>query len=130
MRQCDDAAPGEGGTMGGCYPHGMFHEGSRTLQDGFGTRLLADRIDEKFVKDHIDAGDRAFIERADMLFLATADGQGRPSCSYKGGEPGFVRVVDGRTIAFPNYDGNGMFSRGGTPWSIRRWGCCSSTSSG
>jgi len=44
-----------------------------------------------------------------MFFLATADADGRPQCSYKGGEPGFVRVLDERTIAFPSYDGNGMY---------------------
>jgi predicted pyridoxine 5'-phosphate oxidase superfamily flavin-nucleotide-binding protein len=86
-----------------------FHEGSRTLQERFGTRPLADRITEKFVRDRLDDGDRGFVERADMLFLATADAQGRPSCSYKGGDPGFVTVVDPATLAFPNYDGNGMF---------------------
>ena len=57
----------------------------------------------------IDAEDRAFIERLDMFFLATADAEGRPQCSYKGGDPGFVRVLDERTVAFPNYDGNGMY---------------------
>jgi predicted pyridoxine 5'-phosphate oxidase superfamily flavin-nucleotide-binding protein len=61
------------------------------------------------VKDEIDEGSQRFIEAVDMFFLATADDQGRPNCSYKGGAPGFVRVVDARTIAFPNYDGNGMY---------------------
>jgi len=44
-----------------------------------------------------------------MSFLATADGQGRPDCSYKGGLPGFVRIVDERTLAFPDYNGNWMY---------------------
>jgi len=70
----------------------MFHEGSRSLQDRFDTRRIADRI-----------------EAVDMFFIAPADEEGRPSCSYKGGEPGFVRVVDEGTIAFPSYDGNGMY---------------------
>ena len=87
-----------------------YNEGSRRLQDAFDTRRLADRLDEKFVQRRfIDADDRAFIERMDMFFLATADADGRPQCSYKGGEPGFVRVLDEHTIAFPNYDGNGMY---------------------
>src|SRR4051812_16924769 len=87
-----------------------YHDGSRRLQDRFDTRRLADRLDERFVQEPvIDAGDKAFIERMDMFFLATADADGRPQCSYKGGEPGFVRVVDERTVAFPNYDGNGMY---------------------
>jgi len=87
-----------------------FNDGSRSLQDQFDTRALADRIDELLVSDTISDGDRAFIEARDMFFLATADDQGRPTCSYKGGEPGcFVRVLDPHTLVFPNYDGNGMY---------------------
>jgi len=87
-----------------------YHEGSRRLQDRFDTRRLADRIDEKLVsRGTIDDDDRAFIERCDMVFVATADAEGRPNCSYKGGEPGFVRVLDERTVALPSYDGNGMY---------------------
>ena len=88
---------------------GMYHAGSRQLQDRFDTRRLADRIEERLVRDTIDDADRAFIEARDMFFLATADEHGHPQCSYKGGEPGFVRVLDEHTIAFPAYDGNGMY---------------------
>ena len=91
----------------------LYHDGSRALQDRFDTRRLADRLDEKVVRETIDDDDRAFIESCDMLFLATADAAGRPTCSYKGGEPGFVRVLDERTIAFPSYDGNGMYLSAG-----------------
>jgi predicted pyridoxine 5'-phosphate oxidase superfamily flavin-nucleotide-binding protein len=86
-----------------------FHHGSRTLQDAFDTRALADRIDGLLVGDTIDEGGRAFIEDRDMFFLATADAEGRPTCSYKGGDPGFVRVIDPHTLVFPNFDGNGMY---------------------
>ena len=90
-----------------------FHGGSRSLQDRFDTRGLADRIDGLLVGDTIDEDDRGFIQERDMFFLATADAEGRPTCSYKGGEPGFVRVLDARTLAFPNYDGNGMYLSAG-----------------
>jgi predicted pyridoxine 5'-phosphate oxidase superfamily flavin-nucleotide-binding protein len=86
-----------------------YHDGSRSLQDLFDTRALAERIDELLVSDTISEGDRAFIEARDMFFLATADAEGRPTCSYKGGDPGFVRVLDPHTLAFPSYDGNGMY---------------------
>jgi uncharacterized protein len=87
-----------------------YHAGARELQDRFDTRRLADRLDERFLsRAVIDDSDRAFIERMDMFFLATADAAGHPQCSYKGGDPGFVRVLDERTVAFPNYDGNGMY---------------------
>ena len=87
-----------------------YNEGSRRLQDRFDTRRLADRIDDRFVqRPFIGPKDREFIERLDMFFLATADADGHPQCSYKGGDPGFVRVLDEQTVAFPNYDGNGMY---------------------
>ena len=88
---------------------GIYHDASRGWQDRFDTRRLADRIEERIVHDVIDDDDRAFIEARDMFFLATADEDGFPTCSYKGGDPGFVRVLDERTVAFPIYDGNGMF---------------------
>jgi hypothetical protein len=87
----------------------MYHEGNRRLQDRFDTRRLADRLEERVVGDTIGANEKRFIEMCDMFFLATADEQGRPNCSYKGGDPGFVRVVDEHTVAWPNYDGNGMY---------------------
>ncbi len=85
-----------------------YHDGQRELQDRFDTRRLADRLDEA-TGDTIGDAHRRFIESRDMFFLATVDANGLPQCSYKGGAPGFVRVVDAHTIAFPVYDGNGMF---------------------
>jgi predicted pyridoxine 5'-phosphate oxidase superfamily flavin-nucleotide-binding protein len=87
----------------------MYHEGSRRMQDRFATRNLADRLVEVLTRNAFTDEDRAFIEARPLFFLATADAQGRPECSYKGGVPGFVRVVDPQTLAFPSYDGNGMF---------------------
>jgi predicted pyridoxine 5'-phosphate oxidase superfamily flavin-nucleotide-binding protein len=82
---------------------------SRALQDTFDTRRLADRLAEVKVHDRFTVDDREFIERLDMFFLATVDAAGQPTCSYKGGDPGFVAVLDDTTLAFPNYDGNGMY---------------------
>src|SRR5688572_2695361 len=87
----------------------MYHEGSRQLQGRFDTRRLADRLVEVVAHDAFTDADRAFIESRPLFFLATADAEGRPDCSYKGGLPGFVRVIAPRTIVFPSYDGNGMF---------------------
>jgi uncharacterized protein len=88
---------------------GIYHPGNRQLQDRFDTRRLADRLEEVKVHTTFTTEDQAFIERMDMFFLATADASGQPNCSYKGGDPGFVRVLDAQTLAFPSYDGNGMF---------------------
>lgn len=85
-----------------------YHDGQRELQERFDTRRLADRLTEG-TTDTISDAHRAFIEARDMFFIATADRHGAPECSYKGGEPGFVRVIDPTTLVFPVYDGNGMF---------------------
>lgn len=87
----------------------FYSPSSRELQARFDTRRLADRIAEVKVHDRFTPADRAFIEARDMLFLATVDATGQPTCSYKGGHPGFVTVLDDTTLAFPSYDGNGMY---------------------
>jgi len=87
----------------------MFHDGNRRLQDQFDSRRIADRLEEKLTRFAFTDGDRAFIEGAMFFFLATADADGRPDCSFKGGTPGFVRIVGEGELAFPDYDGNGMF---------------------
>lgn len=91
----------------------FFHEGSRKYQDRFETRRLADRTVELIVRDRISNEDRVFIEEQNMFFLATVDPEGRPNCSYKGGSAGLVRVLDEQTVAFPLYDGNGMYLSAG-----------------
>jgi predicted pyridoxine 5'-phosphate oxidase superfamily flavin-nucleotide-binding protein len=87
----------------------MYHDGNRQLQDRFGSRRLADRLEEKLTRTAFSADDKAFIESCPYFFLASADAQGRPDCSFKGGLPGFVRVTGEAELAFPDYDGNGMF---------------------
>jgi predicted pyridoxine 5'-phosphate oxidase superfamily flavin-nucleotide-binding protein len=86
--------------------YGPLH---RSLQDRFDTRRLADNTEARIVLTEIPPEHKAFIESRDMFFLSTIDHEGRPTVSYKGGDPGFVRVLDTKTVAFPCYDGNGMF---------------------
>lgn len=87
----------------------MYHDGMRELQDLRETRALADRMEQVIVRTAFTDEDRAFIARCPMVFVATADADRVPDCSYKGGLPGFVRVLDERTLALPDYDGNGMY---------------------
>lgn len=87
----------------------LFGDQHRALQDAFGTRGLADRIEQLAARTEFDDDSRGFIESMDMFFLSTVDHMGRPTVSYKGGDPGFVRVIDAKTLVFPSYDGNGMF---------------------
>ena len=109
------APPGPTGTTGGAtaaaarHATSPYHPGMRALQDRFDTRRLADRLDERLGRGAFTEQDKAFIESRTLFFLATADAEGRPDCSYKGGVPGFVRVTGPDELEFPSYDGNGQF---------------------
>ena len=87
----------------------IYGESHRALQEQFDTVRLADRVAKAVVRPELPDETKAFIESRDMFFLTTVDHRGYPTCSYKGGAPGFVRVVNRTTIAFPSYNGNGMF---------------------
>lgn len=90
-----------------------FNAGNRQLQDEFDTRRLADRLQAGIIAPVITPEDAIFIEAQNMFFLATVDDKGQANCSYKGGSAGLVKVVDESTLAFPIYDGNGMFMSAG-----------------
>ena len=100
----------------------FYSDSARYFQALFETQRLADRAQEVVVHDTITEEDRDFIQRLDFFFLATVDENGQPQCSYKGGAPGFVRVLNDTTIAFPCYDGNGMFLSIGNIRDTRRVG--------
>jgi hypothetical protein len=90
-------------------PDSFYHAGSRMLQRSRGTERLADHIATKYVHGRLQPEHVEWITEADVVFVATADANGRPDCSYKGGLPGFIRIPDPGTLEIPSYDGNGMF---------------------
>lgn len=87
----------------------LYGEQHRSIQDDFGTRDMADRVEQLVCRTEFDDETKGFIESVEMFFLSSVDHEGRPTVSYKGGDSGFVKVVDNSTLIFPSYDGNGMF---------------------
>jgi len=87
----------------------LYGKGQRTFQERFGTKKLADRIEDIAVRDEFDDESSAFIESRDFFFLSTIDENNRPTVSYKGGDIGLVKILDKKTAIFPSYNGNGMF---------------------
>ena len=102
----------------------LYGDNHRAMQMAFDTRGMADRIEMITVKPEVDEMARGFIESRDMFFLTTIDHMGRPTVSYKGGTPGFVKVLDNTTILFPSYDGNGMTCRWATFLAIQKSAFC------
>ena len=81
----------------------------RRLQDRFDTRRLADLIAGQLIHADLQPPEIEFILNSDMVFVSTVNADGQPTVSYKGGETGFVRVLDTKTLIMPIYDGNGTF---------------------
>lgn len=88
--------------------HNESHSGEITMQTRAGTRIAGQRL-IGHVRDVLGASFKEFIEVQCMFFMASSDDEGRMDCSYRGGMPGFVRVVDSKTLLFPDYNGNGSF---------------------
>ncbi|WP_309645958.1 pyridoxamine 5'-phosphate oxidase family protein [Phenylobacterium sp.] len=87
----------------------MYHQGNRDMQDAFGSRALADRLEATLRRSTFNEADTAFIAAQTYFFLATANAQAAPDCSFKGGPAGFAQVTAPDELIFPDYDGNGMF---------------------
>jgi len=87
----------------------FYGEQNRKFQDDFGTRALSDRLKEAIFSTEFDDDNRAFIEQLSSFFLSSIDHQGRPTVSHKGGDAGFVKIIDKNTLIFPSYNGNGMY---------------------
>ena len=87
----------------------VYNTAMRTLQDRFGTQALADRLTQYNRREALTKDDISFIQGASFFFLATSDAVGFPDCSYKGGQPGYVRVTGPDALRFPSLDGNGMY---------------------
>ena len=86
----------------------FYHHGMRELQDRYEGRLVADRLAANRMRTTFNQADREFIESSRFFFLSTATSES-VDCSFKGGEPGFVRVIAENILAWPDYDGNRMY---------------------
>lgn len=91
----------DGGTLPGSA-------GERALQCAYGTEANAARFYADQVRDRLLPSMAQFIDRMEMVFVATADARGECDASLRAGPPGFLRVLDQHTLAYPEYRGNGV----------------------
>lgn len=116
-------------------PDDFYTDSQRKLQSDNGHDKLAVAVVHAIVRDELEDIHIDYIESRDYFFLSTVNADGEPTVSYKGGPVGLVQVVGENRLAFPNYDGNGMWLSMGnidaaakigmlfmdfvTPWRIR-----------
>ncbi|MEL6982259.1 MAG: pyridoxamine 5'-phosphate oxidase family protein [Actinomycetota bacterium] len=87
----------------------FYGSAARRLQARFETEALADRLEQAIVTPELSEADQDFVASRDFFFLSTVSADGFPTVSYKGGGRGLVAALDPSTLAFPSYDGNGMY---------------------
>jgi len=84
--------------------------GEHELQDRFATTARASAFYQRQVLPYLNERMRAFVARQEMCFIATADAAGECDATFRAGPPGFVQVLDERTLAYPEYRGNGVMA--------------------
>ena len=85
-------------------------EGERILQKKVGSENKASAFYDKQMLDYLNPYMREFILKQEMVFIATADSKGECDCSFRGGKQGFVRVLNKKTLLYPEYRGNGVMA--------------------
>lgn len=87
-----------------------FHEGERSAQRRYNSEEIWTRERRRqLLWDEIPAPFHERFSSAPWFFLATSDAEGRCDCSFKGGGEGLIHLIDAKTFAFPDFDGNGGF---------------------
>jgi len=84
--------------------------GEHELQNEFGTTERAERFYSDQMLNHLNPTMIEFVARQEMAFIATADAHGECDSTFRAGEPGFIHVIDPRTVAYPEYRGNGVMA--------------------
>jgi predicted pyridoxine 5'-phosphate oxidase superfamily flavin-nucleotide-binding protein len=85
-------------------------DGEHELQEKLNTSSRAHAFYRHQVLDYLNPLMQAFIIKQEMMFVGTADRHGEADTSFRAGLPGFIRVLDEKTLAYPEYRGNGVMS--------------------
>jgi uncharacterized protein len=85
-------------------------QGEHELQRRYRSGDRARRFYREQVLDRLNDRMIQFIGRQEMVWIATADSHGECDCSFRAGPPGFVQVLDARTLRYPEYRGNGVMA--------------------
>src|SRR5699024_8860068 len=85
-------------------------QGERELQEKFSTKRHADAFYNNQMIDYLNVHMLQFIQRMQFLFISLSGKSGHCDSSCKAGGPGFVYVVDEKTLMYPEYRGNGVMA--------------------
>ena len=102
------AGPAEHQQASASAPVRPGSDGEHAVQRRLGTTERANRFYDEQMLDHLNERMREFVAQQEMFFLATADRHGECDNTFRAGPPGFLHVIDERTLVYPEYRGNGV----------------------
>ncbi len=88
-------------------------DGEHFMQEKFETTLRAKEFYDREMRDFLSSSQQEFIKKQGMVFISTSDGHGECDSSFRSGEDGFVRILDNKTLAYPDYRGSGVLASTG-----------------
>ena len=92
------------------YPRTLFTPAVRAAQERYGSRAMGERLENDTRDDgQLGPAETAFIEERDGFYLATVNEEGWPYVQFRGGAPGFLKVLDPGRLAFADLRGNRQY---------------------
>jgi predicted pyridoxine 5'-phosphate oxidase superfamily flavin-nucleotide-binding protein len=85
-------------------------DGEHQLQEKHNTTSRANAFYRHQVLGYLNPLMQAFVTKQEMMFVGTADRHGEADTSFRAGLAGFIRVLDQKTLVYPEYRGNGVMS--------------------
>ncbi|MDA7817299.1 pyridoxamine 5'-phosphate oxidase family protein [Sulfurimonas sp.] len=88
-------------------------DGEHNMQKAFQTTQKAKDFYNRQMLDYLADDMQQFIQKQEMMFIATSDSRGECDNSFRSGEAGFVTVIDEKRVAYADYKGNGVLASAG-----------------
>ncbi|MCG7874146.1 MAG: pyridoxamine 5'-phosphate oxidase family protein [Candidatus Thiodiazotropha lotti] len=86
-----------------------FTESVKKAQSRYGTRKTYERMEASGDRFQLTAREALFIQSRDSFYMASIGENGWPYVQFRGGEPGFLKVIDELTLGYADFRGNGQY---------------------
>lgn len=91
------------------YAEIAFTDSVRAAQEAQGTRRQNERLENSPRGNELGPHEMEFIRQRDGFYLATVSESGYPYIQFRGGAPGFLKVLDTHTLGFADFSGNRQY---------------------
>ncbi len=92
------------------YPSDVaFTSAVKAIQSEKGSRQSYAKVEQHGWKTTVTPDLKSFLSELDMFYLGTANSAGQPYIQYRGGAPGFLKVIDEKTLGFADFGGNRQY---------------------